>query len=488
MTSTLFKLHRTLWWRTIKKNPTVLVSAGMILVYGLLSVLSMTVQVNSPEALHAPVALGMVAMLILSLAMPANEQHTTQETFRTLPIDNLKPAMALSSLWTSRAMLTILFTIIWAGFGFTQLPVGQGIMFIVGSVMAAATTIIYIDVIAKVGSSRKEILGIVGGIGIIAMIFFAVNISSQDAMNMPLEDIGAIASWTPFAAATGWATGGIVKLLIAIATLSLGAWLWWRDIEVAPVQTKERNKTDLRIPFIPNTPTGIEFARSIRYIFRDTRLLMSVLVLPIVVIVLMVQSVSQGIPEIAYTALVICGLLGGAMAVNDFGYDGPAMWLKMASPVRQYRLILSRHWAHMIIPAAFQVLFAIVLVFLYDDTSTTILVGLVSLGVLMTSAALSLFLSAFNPYPVAPPGTSPWADKSGYSGAAFVAVFALMFLGWIPVAPGAALIIFFGQPVIGVLVALAIPAAIYIGIILVVKKTADDRMPVVYKKVGAWVR
>ncbi|MDN6274260.1 MAG: ABC transporter permease, partial [Corynebacterium casei] len=105
MTSTLFKLHRTLWWRTIKKNPTVLVSAGMILVYGLLSVVSMTVQVNSPEALHAPVALGMVAMLILSLAMPANEQHITQETFRTLPIDNLKPAMALSSLWTSRAML-----------------------------------------------------------------------------------------------------------------------------------------------------------------------------------------------------------------------------------------------------------------------------------------------------------------------------------------------------------------------------------------------
>src|SRR5699024_8174812 len=108
MTSPLFKLHRILWWRNVKSNPTVLVAGAMILVYGLLSVFSLTFEVDSPEALHAPVAFGMAAMLILAMAMPANEQQITQETFRTLPIDNLKPAMALSSLWTSRAMLTIL--------------------------------------------------------------------------------------------------------------------------------------------------------------------------------------------------------------------------------------------------------------------------------------------------------------------------------------------------------------------------------------------
>ena len=486
MTSTLFKLHRTLWWRTIKKNPTVLVSSAMILLYGLLSVASMTFQVNSPEALHAPVAFGMAAMLVLSMAMPANEQHITQETFRTLPIDNLKPAMALASLWTSRSMLTMLFTVIWAIFGFTQLPVGQGIMFVIGSVMAAATTIIYMDVIAKIGSTRKEILGLIGGIGIIGMIFFVVNISNQAMANMPLDEIGAIAAWTPFAAATGWATGNIVKLLIAVAVLALGVWLWWRDIEVAPVNTKARVKSDLSIPFAPNSPVGIEFARSLRYVIRDTRLLMSVLVLPIVVVVLMVQSISQGVDEIAYMAVVMCALLSGAMAVNDFGYDGPAMWVKMIAPVRIHKLVLARHFAHMALPAVVTILLAIA-VFIFDDTQATIMVGLVSIGVLMVSSALSLFLSAFNPYPVAPPGTSPWADKSGYSGAAFVAVFALMFLGWIPVAPGVALI-FMDQQVIGVIVALVIPAAIYIGIIVLVAKTSEERMPKVYKKVGAWVR
>src|SRR5699024_11456929 len=113
---------------------------------------------------------------------PANEQQITQETFRTLPIDNLKPAMALSSLWTSRAMLTILFTIIWAAFAFTQLPLAQSIMFIVGSVLAAATTIVYMDVIAKIGKSRKEVLGLIGGIGIIGMIFFVRNISTFESL------------------------------------------------------------------------------------------------------------------------------------------------------------------------------------------------------------------------------------------------------------------------------------------------------------------
>lgn len=41
-------------------------------------------------------------------------------------------------------------------------------------------------------------------------------------MDLPLDEVGEIAAWTPFAAATGWATGSIVKLLIAVATLALG--------------------------------------------------------------------------------------------------------------------------------------------------------------------------------------------------------------------------------------------------------------------------
>ena len=114
------------------------------------------------------------------------------------------------------------------------------------------------------------------------------------------------------------------------------------------------------------------------------------------------------------------------------------------------------------------------------------MVAFASLGVLMVSAALSLLLTTYNPYPVAPPGTSPWADKSGYSGAAFVAVFGLMFLGWIPVAPGA-VIFFMGQHIIGMMIAVLIPAALYAGAIALVNKTVANRMPRVYEKAGVWV-
>lgn len=486
MTSTLFKLHRILWWRNVKSNPTVLVAGAMILVYGLLSVFSLTFEVDSPEALHAPVAFGMAAMLILAMAMPANEQQITQETFRTLPIDNLKPAMALSSLWTSRAMLTILFTIIWAAFAFTQLPLAQSIMFIVGSVLAAATTIVYMDVIAKIGKSRKEVLGLIGGIGIIGMIFFVSNISNSEAMDLPLNEVGEIAAWTPLAAATGWATGSIAKLLIALVTLLLGVWLWWRDIEESPARVKNHEKADLTLPLVPHTPAGMEFARSFRYVFRDNRLLLSVLVLPIVIIVLMVQSTAQGIPEMSYLAVVMSALLAGAIAVNDFGYDGPALWVKMVAPVSASRLVLARHWAHMSLPALVTVAFAIVIVVMHGISGITVMVGFVSLGVLMVSAALSLLLTSYNPYPVAPPGTSPWADKSGYSGAAFIAVFGLMFLGWIPVAPGVALF-FLGYEIIGIAIAVIIPAAIYGGVIMLVTKKIAARMPQIYAKAGTWV-
>src|SRR5699024_1782360 len=149
------------------------------------------------------------------------------------------------------------------------------------------------------------------------------------AMDLPLDEVGAIAAWTPFGAATGWATGSIVKLLIALATLALGVWLWWRDIEEAPVQAKDHDKADLRIPLVPDSPSGIGFALSVRYVFRDTRLLFSVLVRPSVVVVRLVQSIAPGVPVIWYVALFVCALISGGVGVNGFGDDGPAMWVTM---------------------------------------------------------------------------------------------------------------------------------------------------------------
>src|SRR5699024_8912988 len=110
------------------------------------------------------------------------------------------------------------------------------------------------DALPILGKSRKEVLGLIGGIGIIGMIFFVSNISNSEAMDLPLNEVGEIAAWTPLAAATGWATGSIAKLLIALVTLLLGVWLWWRDIEESPARVKNHEKADLTLPLVPHTP------------------------------------------------------------------------------------------------------------------------------------------------------------------------------------------------------------------------------------------
>src|SRR5699024_2868806 len=171
--------------------------------------------------------------------------------------------------------------------------------------------------------------------------------------------------------ATGCATRSIVLLLIAVPTLALAVWLRWRGIEEAPGRVNDDDKSDVALPFVPHTPAGIQCERSLRYVCRDNRLLLSVLVRPIVVIVLMVQSTAQGIPEISYIAVVMSALLAGSIAVNDFGYDGPAMWVKMVAPVPTSRLLLARHWAHMSLSALVTVVFAIIILVIHGITSVT---------------------------------------------------------------------------------------------------------------------
>src|SRR5690625_6871748 len=95
----------------------------------------------------------------------------------------------------------------------------------------------------------------------------------------------------------------------------------------------------------------------------------------------------------------------------------------------------------MSLSALVTVVFAITILVIHGITSVTMLVCFVSIGVLMVSAALSLLLTAFNPYPVAPPGTSPWADKSGYLGSDFISLFVLVLLVCYVFAP--CLVLFF---------------------------------------------
>jgi ABC-2 type transport system permease protein len=139
------------------------------------------------------------------------------------------------------------------------------------------------------------------------------------------------------------------------------------------------------------------------------------------------------------------------------------------------------------------VLFDAAAVLLADNRGAALLVAVGSVGVVVSVAALALVLTAYNPFPTSRPGTNPWSDKAGFSGAAFVAAFASLLLGWIPSAPGGALLAFgyatdrTGLMLLGLAVSLAIPGALYWLSLRLSARRAEARMPEIYARVHHWV-
>ena len=79
MTSTLFSLHRTLWWRSVSSNPATLMMGLMMLIYGAIGLLSLAFMVYSDittpghgyQALTVGVAGGMLIYVCLLYTSPS---------------------------------------------------------------------------------------------------------------------------------------------------------------------------------------------------------------------------------------------------------------------------------------------------------------------------------------------------------------------------------------------------------------------------------
>ena len=228
-----------------------------------------------------------------------------------------------------------------------------------------------------------------------------------------------------------------------------------------------------------------------RYIFLDSRLIGTIIMQPILAIVFIVQGFTTDsvMPSIG---VLFLGLFGGIVATNDFGYDGPSLWVKMAAPVRPRTFLYARHWAHLAPTAITFVLSAAVLFAVSADKALTGCLMVVALGIFISSAGLSLLLSTFNPFATARPGGNMWADKSGYSASAFLSAILSLFIGWTPIIPGVIpMAIGYGSNMalvaLGFILVIAVPVACYIVALRVSGKRVDNSLPEIYAKVGHWV-
>lgn len=529
MTSTLLKLHRTLWARNLKANPAAVMIPICLLLYGLLGLASLgalaaadiSIGTGKMQALAVAPAVGTLAYIVITLIMPSGENKLSARELSALPVrlKDITPALAIASILNLRAPVSVLLSIAYAVAGSVILAANGKALFIVpfclGMLFALVLTLVLVDLAVYVGATVAELsltsLKVLGALAVFLLIFGSNRLASLAGSDFPLGTVGEGLAWTPVGAPVGWALAlaqgqlavALAQVLIAAASLGAAVWAWHRLLRLqferrtlsSPVhQRREKAKEVSRFSlgtFSYRGPAAMEFTRSLRYIFRDSRLIGTIIMQPILAIVFIIQgfTTDSDLPSIG---VLFLGLFGGMVATNDFGYDGPSLWVKMAAPVRPRTLLYARHWAHLAPSAITFVLSAAVLFTVSADKALTGCLMVVALGIFISSAGLSLLLSTFNPFATARPGGSMWADKSGYSASAFLSAILSLFIGWTPIIPGVIpMAIGYGSNMVlvalGFILVIAVPVACYIVALRVSGKRVDNSLPEIYAKVGHWV-
>ena len=509
MTGLLLRMHRTLWRRSMKDNPAATIMTALILMYALIGLVSLGVSIwmlpagDRSWAVAGMIGLGTLAFVAVAVIIPSGESQLSPADFATLPVTDrdLFPALAWSTLLNTRGATAVLATVlatvvaVWLSspLWLLAMPVALVVTLLLGEVLRMVS--------AGSGRVSSERMNILSGALVVAMILGFNMLMSFGLENIPLDRIGRILAWTPVGAPAGvvaalldaaWLTAA-AQLAIVVTTLVLGV-RWWQRVIArrldAPLDGVTREEVGERregvlLPGLPYSPGTMIYSRGVRYFRRDPRMVGTVVSFPLIALVLLGQGVFFD-EFMLYMGMVFLALISGSLASNDFGYDGPATWVHVVAGVPTRTLLLARHLAQLTPMLALVLFVDVAAVILAEDTARALLVAVISLGLLMSAAGLALLLTTYNPFPTARPGTSPWADKSGFSGAAFTAAFAALLTGWIPAAPGAALVAF-GWTVPGVLLALALPALFYLGSLRVATWRVESHLPEIYARVERWV-
>lgn len=527
MTGMVIRLHLTLWRRMVRANPAVLLMMFFVGFYGLIGLASSgfflyTGAHGGPHSYIACViAAGVLGYITLMALMPSGEQQVSARDFATLPVrpEQVRAGLLGVTFLQSRPVVALLCTVITGVILCVAAPSATTVIVALPLlVVSLCTTVLAGDVIARAvgrgSSGNKDRKAVLSGLAFL-LVILAFNLFVNYGEGIPLDALGAILAWTPLGA-TGGVIGAVLggqwgvaaaQAAIALATLVILGWLWLRgvcaDMEepqmhgaAATRKKKVRKDGDsfpsILLPGLPYTPAAAIFSRAVRYLRRDSRMLVSFIPLPFLCAIFLFQGVSSG-SFVGYYGLFVTGIMVSAMCSNDFGYDGPGGWLHLTSGVSPRTLVLARHAASAVPLALFGLLYAALVLLLFPDRSIALLVIVAALGYLISGAAAGLMFTAYNPYATSRPGTNSWSDRSGYSSAAMVSGLGFMFLGWIPVVPGVVMILVGYHGVgawltaLGCLTCVVIPVVAYAVILRRSIRRVEQQWPEIYAKVRSWV-
>lgn len=321
------------------------------------------------------------------------------------------------------------------------------------SLLCAVGTALVAQVLARWGTSVATMLSARRGVREVASIllfipiFFIGPAIAQLARNA--EEISrllpAVAGWLRFTPLGAWAgvpaslekhdvVGAVIGLLVALATLGLGWWLYARTLQRAivtpPHVTASASSKGLGwIGRFPATPTGAVAGRSLTYWLKDPRYAASIAVIPMLVIlyVFVIPSLGSDIPEMAFILGPLVGALMGFSISADISYDSTAFALHVLTGVRGVADRTGRVIALFCVGVPLVLIAAIVPVAVSDQWSLLPAVLGASLGALMTSGGLASIASARWTYAVPLPGESPFKTPQGAGMRMMITQLALFF-------------------------------------------------------------
>jgi len=301
---------------------------------------------------------------------------------------------------------------------------------------------------AGIGGGRRtrEIIGLVG----FALLIFASplfigitnGLVSASEQGVQLTSVAEGISWTPIGAAwavpgdlaSGSWVSGLLKFLIAVATLALLWVLWQRSLSASVVAPAARSTARRRsgslgwFGVMPSTPVGATWARSLTSWTRDFRYLRQLLLIPFApVLVLLYSRGDIDGPFFAASGLLV-GFFAGILPYSDVSYDGTAFATVMQTGIRGRADRLGRMLGSATVSIPLLLLADVVTLAIAGRWELLPAIVGGSVGLTLIGLGVSAVSSALLVVPTPAPGDSPFKRVPGSTFSMFLAFFLCWFL------------------------------------------------------------
>lgn len=263
---------------------------------------------------------------------------------------------------------------------------------------------------------------------------YVASLGWNDTVPSVWSEAADVLAMTPLGAA--WAVGQrgeTVPIAIALATLATLAVAWLLLVRRLLTATEHPGSNRPRgglgwFAATPATPGGAVAARSLSYWLRDGRYVANIVVIPVAAALIPLPLLLAGVPLeiVVLIPAPLIALFLGWLPHNDLAYDATALWMHIASGVRGLSDRMGR-LVPVVVGGVPMLVVVIAISFALDGRPEVVPVMIgVCASLLLSGLGLSSISSAAAPYPVPPPGVSPFQQPQRTTALGAIAQTAVM--------------------------------------------------------------